>query len=150
MLYENNIFDINHLDTIFYLQQTVLPQRSNQIRVLNLTWDFKYPTANPEYSPAPYALATWQEVCDVLSSFAGLQELTLHLTSNELLPFSGEGKKWSKPLLEPLKRIKPAKRFDVYVNWSEGACAEAAKEGYPFRFLPEIEAELRNDDTMEL
>jgi len=149
MLYANNLFDINHLDTIFYMQQTVLPQRLAQIRMLNFTWDFKYCTAG-SYSPVPYDLTTWQEVCETLSIFTGLQELTLHLTGSEIQPFADGGKKWCAPLLEPLKRIKPAKRFDIFVKWTEGSCMEMAKEGYPFRFLPEVVVEPRNDDTIEL
>ncbi|MCJ1372319.1 hypothetical protein MMC20_003542 [Loxospora ochrophaea] len=136
MLYGDNIFDINHLDTLMYLQRSVLPQRLNQIQVLNFTWYFVYPTVG---SSVPYNLATWREACDVLASFAGLQELMLHLTGSDLTPGTF-GRSQQGPVLEALTRIKTAKKFDVFLHWSEDQCAAVAKEGgYPFRLAPEIE-----------
>jgi hypothetical protein len=153
ILYEDNIFDINHLDTLIYLQQSLLPRRLNQIRVLNFTWDFKWPTAT---SPAPYDITTWREACDALASFAGLQELMVHLTGpNDLMPGAYWKNRWG-PLLEALTRIKAAKKFHVLLPWSEDECVEAAKEGrYPFRLVSKAETplafdQLRNDDTIEL
>lgn len=37
ILYETNVIDVNHVDTLEYLRRSVLPQRLNQIRILNLT-----------------------------------------------------------------------------------------------------------------
>jgi hypothetical protein len=153
ILYEDNIFDINHLDTLVYLQQSVLPQRLNQIRVLNLTWDFKWPTA---ISPAPYDLATWREACNTLASFASLQELMVYLTGeNDLTPGTYWKDRWG-PVLEALTRTKAAKKFNVFLPWSEDECAEAAKEGgYPFKLVSKVEVplpldELCNNDDIEL
>lgn len=81
ILYGDNTLDINHLDTVLYLRQSVLPQRLNQIRVLNFTWCFRWNTAS---TPVPWDFATWHETCDILARFLGLQELTMHLDGPHL------------------------------------------------------------------
>lgn len=146
-LYEENIFDVNHLDTILYLQHSVLPQRLNQIRVLNLTWDFKYPTA---ISSPPYDLATWQETCDILASFADLQRLTVHLTGDNDLTTGNYWKDRWGPLLDALTRIKPASEFKVFLPWSEDECAGAAKEGrYLFELVSKVKVPVQLDELCD-
>lgn len=133
ILYRDNIFDLNHVDTLLYLRQSVLPQRLNQIRFLNLIWDFRY---DASAAPAPYGIATWLEVCDVLASFAGLQELTMHLSGSNFASYVRKDGFW-KTLLEALRIVKVAKRFDVTVPWSKNECEEVAKEGdYNFKLVP--------------
>jgi hypothetical protein len=135
ILYEDNIFDINRLSTLLYLQRSVLLKRLNQIRVLNLTWDYALIISA---SPIWYDLDSWHEACEVLMSFAGLQELTVHFTNWRKNSWPGADWKvlWG-PLLEALMRIKTAKKFDVFLPWSEDECAEAAKDGgYLFRLMP--------------
>lgn len=134
ILYSGNIFDINHIDTLIYLQRSVLPRRLNHIRAVNLIWHFKYGSG---CTNAPYDLATWVEICDVLAGFSGLRELTIHLTSVDLFPAA---KYYGRPL-EALKRIKVSGRFNVYLPWTEQDCAEVTKgEKYPFTLLPYVKA----------
>lgn len=136
VLYNGNIFDINHVDTPMYLQRLVLPRRLNQIHIVNFAWEFKYHTG---LAQAPYDLATWREACDVLASLAGLQELTMHLTGYDLTPGANTKCYWG-PLLETLARIKPAKKFHVFLPWSDGQCSEAKnEEGYSFMLIPMVE-----------
>lgn len=40
MLYQDNIFDIDHVDTLLYIKRCILPQRLHQITRLNYSWDF--------------------------------------------------------------------------------------------------------------
>lgn len=143
ILYQDNVFDINHLDTLIYLRQSVLPQRLNQIRTLNLIWDFKWPTAT---SRAPYDLATWQEACNILATFTGLQELTVYLTGeNDLTAGTYWKDRWG-PLLETLAQIESVK-FDVFIPWTEEECAKAEKDGgYPFRLVSKIQVMLPLDE----
>lgn len=144
MLYADNIFDINHLDTIIYLQKSVLPQRLDQMCALNLTWNFRYSTPS---SPAPYDIGTWRETCDILASFTGLQELTIHLTGNELTP-GAYLKSRRGPLLQAFAHIKVTKRFDVFLPWSEEECMAVAKEcSYPFRLISKIEVPLAPEES---
>lgn len=146
ILYANNIFDINHLDTFVYLQQTVLPERLNRIRILNFTWDFKvFTTVEPA---AAYGIASWSDVCDMLSSLTHLQELTVHLEGGVSAKFDHRPsnrtaylrKRW-KEVLDMLTCITAVKKFNVFMPWTEDECAEVAKGcAYPFRLAPEVEA----------
>lgn len=136
-LYEGNIFDINHVDTPIYLHRSILRQRWNQIRILNFTWYFKYYIS---VAKAPYDLATWSETCDVIASLGGLQELTMHLTGETDHIRGMRGKHLWAPLLDELVRVKPRKRFHVFLRWSEDDCAEVQNEcKYPFKLLPMVE-----------
>src|SRR5699024_4834487 len=105
-----------------------------QILRVNFTWDFKYATG---LARAPYDLGTWRETCNVLASLTGLRELSMHLSGYDLTPGANKKGNWG-PLLEALVQIKPAKKFHVFLPWSENHCA-AAEEGYPFRLMPMVD-----------
>ncbi|RJE19853.1 hypothetical protein PHISCL_07809 [Aspergillus sclerotialis] len=136
-LYEGNIFDINHVDTPLYLHRSILPQRLSQIRILNFTWDFKY---HIPFAKAPYDLATWSETCEVIASLAGLQELTMYLTGETDHIPGMRGKHLWGPILNELIRVRPTKKFHIFLRWSEDDCAEVGKEcKYPFRLLLMVE-----------
>lgn len=69
----------------------------------------------------------------MLAGFAGLRELTVHLTSPDLLPVA----RYFEETFEPLKRIRALNRFDVFLPWTEQDCAEVATGSeYPFTLLP--------------
>jgi hypothetical protein len=130
MLYSDNVFDINHVDTLLYLRQSVLPGRLGQIRTLNLIWDFKWPLC---ICTAPYDVATWRDACGVLAGCTGLQDLRMFLSGGDLMPILNKKELW-QPLLEPLIPIKAASSFVVYLPWPEDFCAEVAKDAdYPFQ-----------------
>lgn len=135
VLYQSNIFDINHVDTPIYLQQSLPRKRLNQIRSLHFTWDFK---DHIEWADdAPYDLGTWRDSCNAIASFAGLQKLTMHLTGEtDHIPGMSAKDRWA-PWLDELVRIEPAIEFRVFLRWPESDCAEAQKEcRYPFKLLP--------------
>lgn len=134
VLYETNIFDFNHLDSLLYFRQSVLPRRLNQVRRVNLSWNIKEPASSAD---PPNDLTTWHSVCDGLASFQGLQELRVHLSSEYYLPPGQHKKAYWQPLLDPLRPIKSPARSVVHLPWSEDQCAEAAQEtGCPFRLMP--------------
>lgn len=129
ILYGGNVFDINHVDTFLYLKRSVLPQRLNQIRRVNLTWEFKYYTG---FGKVPYNLETWREVCEVLAGFGALQEVTVHLSGDVFFA----GRLMWKPLLDPLERVNAKRRFYVFLPWGEKHCVTVAKElEYRFRLV---------------
>jgi hypothetical protein len=133
VLYESNVFDFKHLDTLLYLNRTVLSQRLRQIRVLNLSWHLRHGVT--EYDP-PNDFTSWRETCLVLATFTGLQDLSVHVVSRHFIRGSLYEED-CRPLLEALTLIKPAKRFDVYLPWTEDQCGEVANDGgYPFRLTP--------------
>lgn len=102
VLYQSNIFDINHVDTPLYLRRSVLPKHLNQIRVLHFTWDFKDNIAWAD--DIPYDTGTWRESCNAIASLTGLQKLTMHLTgeTDHAPGMSGKGN-WA-PWLDELVR----------------------------------------------
>ena len=137
ILYGNNTFDINHLDTIFYLEQSILPSRMEQIRFLNLKWRF---TRSGKSNSVPYDLATWVAACSTLKSLTRLQDLTVHI-GGDVLSFKGSPRdhRWEL-ILDPLAEIKVSNRFEVFMGWTAGECAEAVgRRKYPFRLTPMID-----------
>lgn len=137
VLYETNIFDFNHLDSLLYFRHSVLPQRLNQIRTLNLSFHIKEPVSSASPSCDLY---TWRRVCDTLASFQGLEELRVHLASRYYLQPGKRSKDQWEPLLDALRPVKTPSTFIVYLPWSEDQCAEAAQDaGYPFRLTPMVE-----------
>ena len=138
ILYGNNTFDINHLDTLFYLEQSILPSRMEQIRFLNLEWRF---TRNGVSNPVPYDLGTWVAACSTLKSLTGLQHLVVHI-GGDALSFKGcpRDHHWES-ILDPLAEIKVSNQFEVLMGWTAGECAEAVRRRkYPFRLTPMIDA----------
>lgn len=136
IIYTDNVFDINHIDTLLYLQQSVLPQRLSQIRTLNLSWCFQRPL---DSAPVPYDLETWREACNVLAtSCTGLRELTVNLTGSAVFWQGIKFKdKWGAAL-DALMPIK-ASKLDVLLPWSEEGCVEAAEDGrYSFRLVSKL------------
>ncbi|KAJ5142236.1 hypothetical protein N7526_003231 [Penicillium atrosanguineum] len=118
MLYQDNIFDIDHVDTLLYIQRCILPQRLHQITRLNYSWDFSQPVYpdSPQYK-------TWREACIGLLSLSRLQELTIHLTGTFHVSPS-------------ITKVKAAPRYNVYVPWSEEECSWAAAENdFPFTLV---------------
>lgn len=148
ILYEDNIFDLNHVDTLAYLRRTVLPQRLDQIRVLNFTFYFKWFMRDV----VPYDLTTWSETCNSLARLAGLEELKMHLTESLVLYQVGKPCQWAQ-ILEPLMQIMIPKKFQVVVPLPEDSCLQMAREkNYPFQLLPQIDEpiELDHDYTIEI
>lgn len=88
----------------------------------------------------------------MLATLGGLQEVMVHLSGGELIA-SAHGKEKRAPLLDALRPIKATKKFDVLLPWSEGECAQVAKEeSYPFRLAPRVEVKvpMRDGDNIEL
>jgi len=132
ILYQDNVFDFNHIDTLFYLQRSVLPQRLAKIHSLNLSWDFGYPVS---ITPVPYNLATWEEACGVLASLAGLQTLRVWLTGTDVSPGEYSKNRWG-PLLEAMMEIKLVREFQVSLPWSVAECESVARSTtYPFKLV---------------
>ncbi|RJE21511.1 hypothetical protein PHISCL_06144 [Aspergillus sclerotialis] len=137
VLYETNIFDFDHLDSLLYFYQSVLPQRLDQIRTLNLSFHIREPLSSAIPSRD---INTWRRTCDTLISFQGLEELRVHLSSRYYLQPGTRSKHQWEPLLDALRLVKTPFTFIVYLPWSESQCAEAAQDsGYPFLLMSMLE-----------
>lgn len=139
ILYGNNIFDIDHLDTLICLDRKVLPHRLAQIHTLNLTWDY---LSQFEYSApfAPFDIATWRQSCVILETrFTGLRHITVHMLNRCSWGSRGGPHRYHCTAdLDTLQRITAIDRFNVYFCYWEDQCAEAVEQrGYQFTLLPD-------------
>lgn len=154
ILYETNIFDMNHVDTLAYLRRSVLPQRLDQIRKVNFTCCFRH---WPSYPP-PYDEGTWNVFCDSLARLASLEELTVHLKAPsrtwayDWVSVGSVLDEWHARL-HPLMQLRPAKRFEVFVPWPEDKCMQVDREaGFPFKLSPRVAMQPKHylGDNIEL
>ncbi|KAL1963045.1 hypothetical protein VTN77DRAFT_8793 [Rasamsonia byssochlamydoides] len=136
LLYAENRFSFNHIDTVIRLAQTVLPHRLDQIRVVHLWHYFRWPIYENEGSKAdwlpPYDPDTWEECCRALASMTGLEELSLHLCGEAVLPVRDP----MEQLLRPLRQVRAPRVFEVSVPWDEDP-AEVVHldDDIPFRIV---------------
>ena len=136
ILYGDNIFDVNHPETVTALGKTVLPRRLEQVRSLNFSWDnLKYGALGP-----PVDMANWKQACTTLETrFTGLRELTVHLVNGcgDELTDGGRHSLRCVEELEPLRGVVAA-RFDVYFYCWHDTCAASVRERpFPFRLSPD-------------
>ncbi|KAK2758284.1 hypothetical protein FQN54_004130 [Arachnomyces sp. PD_36] len=138
ILYTQNTFDFNHVDTILNLSTTILPYRLHSIRHLNLHWTVRALTWMDAYPP--YDESTWLRLCRTLSAsppsssshstappaftsssaatstphMPGLVNLhiTLRSAADSSSFYPGE-----KKLLDPLRLIRQPRVFRVYFPW---------------------------------
>ncbi|KAI9800270.1 MAG: hypothetical protein M1833_003384 [Piccolia ochrophora] len=131
ILYAHTTFDLAGLDSLLFLSSTILPQRLNTIRSIDLFWDFRYldspysDTARP--FDFPHDVATWERAWRVLAGMEGLRELKVMLVDNDwTLDRVTEEK-----IFQPLRAVTQPTVFEVDVRWpaSEGLLLEDV----PFR-----------------
>ncbi|KAB8346224.1 hypothetical protein FH972_023269 [Carpinus fangiana] len=118
ILYQDNVFAFNHLDTVLSLSRTILPDRFDSIRTITLQWNFKWPLI-PEFEisqpladdgpPAPYNYETWRQTCQLLSRIKDLRSLSLFLSGGAIPLSPGPFQKW----IEPVLLIRPSVSFHV-------------------------------------
>ncbi|OCK85746.1 hypothetical protein K432DRAFT_286133 [Lepidopterella palustris CBS 459.81] len=132
ILYKCNIFDINYLDTLNYLNTTILRQRWDQIQSLHLTWNFnailwRIPSDNTKSDifDAPFSKAAWYHTCHIISGMKGLKNLLVIVLFSHPLSLNSIYPSFDTPYYpEVLKALMPISvpgTFDVYVPWSNNA-----------------------------
>jgi hypothetical protein len=135
ILYKKNIFDFDKLDTLIDFQKTILPQRHNQIRILNFTWHFRGMVRG---DADPSDIATWRDTCNALASFTQLEELQIHIDPLGRAIFF-RGGEW---ILDALAVIEPIKKFTVFVPWlNEGFEAASRTGSYHFKLISKSEGD---------
>ncbi len=120
MLYSQNIFFFDHLDTILNFSSTILPQRLNTIRSLRLRWCFKSSFGSELGSiiPSlrlypPHDEATWEKVWQIIAGMQGLQKLKVHIWGGpNIVNPTIEAK-----IFEPLRAVQGTEIFEVRVFW---------------------------------
>lgn len=144
LLYTENIFSFNHIDTVIRLAQTVLQPRLDRIRVVHLFHYFAwrmYPCVRPaqedeDFKPdwllPPHDPDTWKDCCRALASLAGLEELYLYLSGPPVAPSACPVER----LLQPLRQVRASRVFEVSMPWDKDP-AEVVEldDGVPFRIV---------------
>lgn len=134
VLYGDNTFSMPHLESVISLADTILPQRFNSIRSVELGWYFyiPYPLYAPEFQPIdypPYDIATWKRVWSILANMEGLLQLRVDLVGRWSLTADEEGR-----LLGPAMKVQRPRVWEMRVDWQDvGVDWEA--QGAPFRIV---------------
>ncbi|KAL2010442.1 hypothetical protein VTN00DRAFT_6249 [Thermoascus crustaceus] len=88
LLYETNTFHVEHPWTFIFLYETLLPQRWQLIRELELTWTFMHcwheSLASQLYHSdyTPHDINTWNVVCAMIKRMTSLRSFVLTLNIN--------------------------------------------------------------------
>ncbi|KAJ9640956.1 hypothetical protein H2199_005624 [Coniosporium tulheliwenetii] len=137
ILYARNTFDVRRVDAFISLHESIIPQRFDSIRYLNLLWHFErnfFATLRPWFKQIRHDRSRWEEGCAALKSMTGLWDLTLSLHVN----WARKDAKSAVKLLEPLKQVTVKHWFEVTVSWpatTNEAEIRFLKEKLPFRLV---------------
>lgn len=125
------------MDAFISLHESIIPQRFDSIRYLNLLWHFErnfFATLRPWFKQIRHDRSRWEEGCAALKSMTGLWDLTLSLHVN----WARKDAKSAVKLLEPLKQVTVKHWFEVTVSWpatTNEAEIRFLKEKLPFRLV---------------
>ncbi|PLB50841.1 hypothetical protein P170DRAFT_508945 [Aspergillus steynii IBT 23096] len=133
ILYCDNIFRFNHVDTVISLSHTTLPSRFNLIRVLHLAHSFPFSMYGRKSRKvvAPYDAKTWEEVCQVLAKMSGLEELYMHLGEFDTTEIH--------EVLAPLHQIRQTKIFELFIGLRSDPEKLCTVKDRPFRLVGQQE-----------
>lgn len=102
ILYTRNLFDLNHIVTLQHLASTVLPERFNQIRSLQLTWDIGTISFVPE---------AWKTTWSTIAGMKGLKSLHVVLYESGYACDRSPAKE--NMVLGPMYEVLQTEEFDV-------------------------------------
>lgn len=136
VLYGGTTFSMLHLESVVCLADTILPQRLNAIRSVELGWYFyiPYPLYTRKFQPMdypPYDIATWERVWSILANMEGLMELRVDLVGRWIEPLTTDEE---RQLLGPAMKVKRPRVWDMRVDW-EDAEVDWEAQGAPFRVV---------------
>lgn len=135
ILYSRNTFDVNGPETMISLSQTLLPDRLNAIRSLQLTWAF-FHLAHTVHDGDKILLAgdeaLWKVCWAIVGGMKGVRDVRIWLSMS---PAVEAARKPEEELLEPLKEIGRKKRIEVRVSWKLPESEDQSLEEYPFRLI---------------
>ena len=122
-LYHQPVFEFKDPATLLAFRATILPQRLNAIKAVNLTWALKADTFLSESGMKP-----WWQCCEVLSNMRGLRQL------NVVLYDSGASSDIVKGYIQHLRTIRHVDKFIVGLAWE--CDLRIYEDGYaPFRLV---------------
>ena len=125
-----------HLESVISFADTILPQRLNAIRSVELGWYFNipYPLYTRKFQPLdypPYDIATWERVWSILANMEGLTKLRVDLVGRWIEPLTADEE---RQLLDPAMKVKRPRVWDMRIDW-EDAEVDWEAQGAPFRVV---------------
>jgi hypothetical protein len=117
ILYASNTFDFRSLDTLWQFPTTILPQRLDMIRSINVRFSFR-PGEKQERDEI-----AWRRACKALEGMRGLKRLWVILDDKR----EGNREKWW--ILQPLVGVRMEGEFVVRVTWEENVWEHAWRIG---------------------
>ncbi|CAD6570015.1 MAG: hypothetical protein ASARMPREDX12_003273 [Alectoria sarmentosa] len=136
VLYGDNTFSMLHLESMISLADTILPQRLNGIRSVELGWYFyiPYPLYTRKFQPMdypPYDIATWERVWFILANMESLMRLRVDLVGRWIEPLTADEE---RQLLGPAMEVKRPRMWDMRIDW-EDTEVDWEAQGAPFRIV---------------
>lgn len=112
---------MSHLESVISLADTILPQRLNAIRSVELGWYFyiPYPLYTRKFQPTkypPYDIATWERIWSILANMEGLMKLRVDLVGRWVEPLTVDEE---RQLLGPAMEVKRPRVWDMRVDWED-------------------------------
>ncbi len=136
VLYEDTTFSMLHLESVISLADTILPQRLNMIRSVELGWYFyfPYPLYTRKFQPMdhpPYDIATWERVWSILANMEGMKKLRVDLVGRWIESLTADEE---RQLLGPAMKVERPRVWDMRIDW-EDAEVDWEAQGAPFRVV---------------
>ena len=132
VLYEDITFSMIHLESVILFAETILPQRFNTIRSIQLSWYFYYFVSMRVFQSIgnpPYDTATWKRVWSILANMENLIKLRVDLVWGLLQPLTADEE---RDMLEPAMKVKRPRMWDLRVDY-EGDGFDWEAQGAPFK-----------------
>lgn len=128
ILYRSLTFAMANLTTMILFSLTVLPQRLNAVRRLQLTYTLR----NSRHWREILDFSEWRKACGILSRMSALEELGVDIND----AFSGRVPLSPiEEILGPLTALTAIKDYVVRTNWPLSDNRTFLGEGMPFRLI---------------
>jgi len=124
ILYSHNIFDFDQRESLYSLSITILPERFNMIRRIQL-----HHLTNPADLDLPEVWTLWLQIWGIIASMQGLRELRISFAIRgfgRLADMREDG--LQEKVMAPLRAVTIPKVFEVQVPWYP-----SEMENAPFR-----------------
>ncbi len=134
VLYGDTTFSMRHLADVDLFAATILPQRLNTVRSVELGWSFYFPyppyTRKLHYTRFDVTnIDAWERVWSILANMEGLRKLRVDLVGRWIEPLTAEEE---TRMLGPAMKVQRPRVWNIRVDWQcPGLDWEA--EGAPFR-----------------
>lgn len=124
-LYQSQTFEMLNPETLILFCMTVLPQRLNVVRRLQLTYNME----RREVREHPGFFSEWNRACGFLSKMRALEELEVYINDLYTYIFTSVP---NEEILGPLTAVTAVKKFLVRISWKLPDTLSLMEDGLPF------------------